>query len=120
MTFLRLIRLPLLILTLSSCGSLEKKTILISPGDTKPVVLDIMGVPDDRQFKGGLTYSAEAWQYCISGAGFGYNDHRIIWFENGLVTGITSYKTYRTDCAGQIQAVNWTRRPDVTIQTQAR
>ena len=120
MTFFKLIRLPFLILTLSSCGSLEKKTILIDPGNTKYTVLDIMGVPDDRQFRGGVTYSAEAWQYCVSGAGFGYNDHRIIWFENGIVTGITSYKTYRTDCAGQIKTVNWQNKPDVTIRTQAR
>ena len=31
-------------------------------------------------------------QYGQTGAGFGYHDFRIIWFYDGKVTGITSYK----------------------------
>ena len=54
-------------LPLLSCGTLDDKTILINAGDSKEDVLSILGTPQDRQFKG----SNEAWQYCVSGAGFG-------------------------------------------------
>ena len=116
MTFLRLILLSPLVLILINCGTLDSKTILISPGADKNTVIEIMGIPDDRQFRG----QAEAWQYCVSGAGYGYNDHKIIWFEYGLATGITSYKTYRPGCVGQIQSVDWLTKPDITIETHAR
>jgi len=76
-------------LILAGCGTLDNKTILINAGDSKERVLEVMGVPQDRQ----LQQKQEAWQYCVSGAGFGYNDHKIIWVNRGVVTGITSYKT---------------------------
>ena len=117
---LKSISLLLLTLVLSGCGGLESKTILISPGDSKKAVLEIMGIPDDRQFKAYPMYTAEAWQYCVTGAGYGYNAHKIIWLEQGRVTGITSYKSYRTGCTGQIQAVNWHTKPDVVIEKRVR
>lgn len=116
MKVLKLAPLVPTVLILASCGTLDSKTILVNPGDDRQSVIKIMGIPEDRQFR----FNAEAWQYCVSGAGYGYNDHKIIWFEYGNVTGITSYKTYRTGCVGQIQPVNWTERPDITIETHAR
>lgn len=116
MGFLKLVLLSPLALVLANCGTLDSKTILLGPGDDKQSVIEVMGIPEDRQFR----FNAEAWQYCITGAGYGYNDHKIIWFEYGQVTGITSYKTYRTGCVGQIRPVNWTTKPDVTIETHAR
>lgn len=92
---------------LSACGTLEKKTILINPNDDKDRVLEIMGLPGDRQMEG----KSEAWQYCISGAGFGYNDHRIIWFNSGRVTGITSYRTTRSGCSGAFKTIRWEDAP---------
>ena len=104
------------ILLLQGCGTLDSKTILISVGDNKEKVLEIMGVPEDRQ----MQKNQEAWQYCVSGAGFGYNDHKIIWFNSGLVTGITSYKTTRTGCTGGIRAVRWESAPDYVLETRER
>lgn len=77
---------------------LEKKTILLNPGDSKAKVLEVMGPPKDRQFQGDY----EVWQYCITGAGFGYHDYRAIWLRNDQVTGITSYKdtTPASRCEG--------------------
>ena len=76
---------------LTACGSLEKKAVLLNLGDTKEQVLKVMGPPDDRQLKG----QDEAWQYCQTGAGFGYHDYRTVWFFQGKVTGINSYQSSR-------------------------
>lgn len=104
------------ILALSACGTLDEKTINISAGDTKQQVLDVMGTPQDRQ----LEKTQEAWQYCVSGAGFGYNDHKIIWFKDGHVTGITSYRSSRSGCTGAIRTVHWEEAPDVVVETRER
>lgn len=101
---------------LASCGTLDDKTILIDAGDTTNKVLDVMGTPQDRQFQA----DQEAWQYCVSGAGFGYNDHKIIWFNAGLVTGITTYRTSVTGCTAGMRSVDWTEAPDLIVETRAR
>jgi len=106
----------LLIAFIQSCGTLDKKTILIDPGDPKQKVVEIMGVPYDRQFNG----NKEAWQYCVSGAGFGYNDHKIIWFTNKKVTGITSYRTSRSGCTGAVKTIMWEAAPDYTVEIRNR
>lgn len=103
-------------LFLQACGTLDSKTIHISAGDDKSKVLSVMGPPDDRQ----MQKDQEAWQYCVSGAGFGYNDHKIIWFNYSVVTGITSYKTSRTGCMGGIRSVRWESAPDYIVETRLR
>jgi hypothetical protein len=95
------------IIILSACGTLEKKTILINSGDDKSRVFEIMGTPEDRQMEG----QNEAWQYCMWGAGFGYNDHRIIWFNSGRVTGITSYRTTGPGCTMNFKTIRWEDAP---------
>ena len=115
---------PLFVLTitavtfLSACGTLEKKTSLINPGDTKENVLSMMGPPGDRQFRG----KDEAWQYGKTGAGFGYHDFRIIWFYDGKVTGITSYKdkTPASSAAAHFKPIRWDDVPDRTVEFRIR
>ena len=104
------------LMILAACGTLDNKTILINAGDSKQNVLDVMGVPQDRQ----LQQKREAWQYCMSGAGFGYNDHKVIWFNDGVVTGITSYKTYSTGCTGAFKTIRWEEAPDLIIEKRVR
>ena len=104
------------VVVISSCGTLDKKTILIDAGYTKDKVISVMGVPQDRQ----LREQQEAWQYCVSGAGFGYNDHKIIWFNKGVVTGINSYRSHRSGCTGAIRSIKWEDAPDVVIETRKR
>ncbi len=101
---------------LYGCGTLDNKTILINVGDSKQDVLDIMGMPADRQLQG----QNEAWQYCVSGAGFGYNDHKIIWFLSGKVTGLNSYRSTRSGCTGAIKSVRWEDAPDIVLETRER
>jgi len=77
-----------------------------------------MGTPDDRQFKG----DNEAWQYCQTGAGFGYHDYRVIWFYKGKVAGINSYKSTRpaSSCVSDIKQINWEDAPDVSLEIRNR
>jgi len=103
---------------LSACGTLEKKSFLVSAGDGKEKVLSIMGPPGDRQFRG----KDEAWQYGQTGAGFGYHDFRVIWFYDGKVTGITSYKDYTpaTSAAAHFKPIRWEDAPDRTLEFRVR
>ncbi len=50
----------------------------------------------------------------------GYNDHKIIWFDEGVVTGITSYKSSRSGCTGALKTIKWEDAPDVVIETRDR
>lgn len=98
------------------CGTLDKKTSLLNVGDFKERVIEVMGAPQDRQ----VSDQREAWQYCKSGSGFGWNDHKVIWLSNGRVTGITSYKSSATGCRGGIQQVRWESAPDSVLEIRQR
>jgi hypothetical protein len=106
---------------LAGCGGLETKSALVNVGDDKNTVLEAMGTPDDRQARG--TY--EAWQYCQTGAGFGYHDYRVVWFSDGRVAGITSYKATGVEAAGKscmaaMRQVDWLEAPDITVEVRDR
>lgn len=103
---------------LSACGSLEKRSALINPGDTKEKVLAVMGAPGDRQFRG----RDEAWQYGQTGAGFGCHDFRVVWFYDGKVTGLNSYKDYTpaSSAAAHFKPIRWENAPDRTIEIRQR
>lgn len=108
-------------LALAACGGLETKSALVNAGDDKPTVLATMGTPDDRQLKG----TQEAWQYCQTGAGFGYHDYRVVWFNAGRVTGITSYKATGGEaigksCMAAMRQVDWVNAPDITVEVRER
>lgn len=112
------VALLLLAPLLGACGSLEKKSIMVNPGDGRDAVLSVMGTPDDRQFRD----KDEVWQYCQTGAGFGYHDYRMIWFYDGRVTGITSYKdrTPASACSGHFRSVRWEDAPDRAVEVRMR
>lgn len=101
---------------LIACGTLDSKTMLLNVGDSKEQVIKIMGTPDDRQVKGAY----EAWQYCVSGASFGSNDHKIIWIQSGLVTGINSYKSHSAGCTSGMREVRWESAPNAVIEVRPR
>jgi len=105
-------------LLLVSCGGLETKSNMINLGDGKDRVLNIMGPPDDRQFKG----SNEAWQYCHAKTGIGIHDYRIIWLYNGKVTGMNSYKNPQPvwGCMKGIRPVRWEDAPNETMEIRIR
>ena len=107
-----------LVVMVAACGSLEKKAALLNLGDSKEQVVAAMGPPDDRQLKG----ENEAWQYCQTGAGFGYHDYRIIWFQRGRVTGVNTYKSSRpaSSCVTDITPIRWEDAPNATIEIRSR
>lgn len=110
--------LTLALAILTGCGTLEKKASAINPGDTRERVREIMGAPGDRQFEG----SNEAWQYGQTGAGFGYHDFRIVWFYDGKVTGLTSYKdrTPGALASSRFKPIKWEDAPTATIEIRNR
>ena len=103
---------------LAGCGGLEKKASLVNVGDDKTHVTSVMGTPDDRQMQG----KNEAWQYCQTGAGFGYHDHRVSWFFDGRVTGMNSYRSTQpgTSCMSGMREIRWEDAPDVTVEVRGR
>lgn len=92
-------------LSMVSCRTMElaNKTIQINKGDDRAKVLQVMGTPQDRQ----LLTDYEVFQYCITGAGFGYHDYSAIWLRSGKVVGITSYKdhTPASSCRGHFRTL---------------
>lgn len=92
-------------LGLTACGSLERQVAAVNPGDTQAAVTAAMGAPGDRQFNGNI----EVWQYCQTGAGFGYHDFRQVWFRDGRVVSVSSYKDHSAamSCSGNFRPVDW-------------
>ena len=89
----------------------------IDPGATRAQVREILGNPQDRQFRG----SQEAWQYCQTGL---VNDtFVVVWFVDGTVTGMTSYKDSVGDiglCSSHFKSIRWEDAPTVTIEMRQR
>ena len=113
---LKALAIVVLLTLLSGCGTLDNKTILLNAGDSKERVLEVMGAPADRQMAG----NNEAWQYCVMGASFGSNDHKIIWLSSGRVTGISSYKSYSAGCTANYRQINWQSAPNTVVEVRQR
>lgn len=106
------------ILLFLSCGTtqgLSKKQNYISSGQTKEEVINILGLPGNKQFKG----KNEAWQYCQTG--FSADLYVIVWFYNGTVTGMNTYNGYGVgSCTEFFNNINWEDAPDITIENRNR
>ena len=81
---------------------------------SKQEVINVMGYPGNRQFSG----VDEAWQYCERLWGPGYNRYFIIWFHNGIVSGLTT-KNF-PGAENTFFPVNWEEKPDKTIEIRSR
>ncbi len=105
-------------LMVAACGGLQKKAAMVNTGDDKPAVIAALGDPQDTQMQG----RAEAWQYCQTGAGFGYHDYRVIWFLDGRVVGVNSYKddTPGRSCKAALREVRWDSAPDAILGIRRR
>jgi len=100
----------------TSCASTKDLSLKVSPGDPKNQVLQFMGTPDDRQFKGKV----EAWQYGMV-VSIGVCDYTVIWFENGQVIGLNSYRNFSTmGCRSGLKSINWEDAPDKIIEIRER
>lgn len=102
----------------TACGGLQTKASMINIGDDKAAVRRALGEPVDSQMQG----RAEAWQFCQTGAGFGYHDYRIVWFLDGHVIGLNSYKdnTAGSSCKAAVREVRWEAAPDAILEVRNR
>lgn len=109
--------LAMFLLTGCAGGQLAKKSVQIERGYSKSEVAALLGPPENRQFRG----DDEAWQYCETDAGPGYDDYVVVWFYKGQVTGITTYKnSLRGPCSAFFRTVRWEDAPDRTIEIRRR
>jgi len=90
------------------------KSVRTHAGDSREKVQDMFGDPTDRQFRG----TQEAWTYVDM---VGINDYKytIIWFQSGLVTGITTYRNSGTAESG-LRTINWEQAPDKVLEVRSR
>lgn len=105
------------ILVLGGCAnSLIRKSGTIENGMSKQEVVRLLGSASDKQFRG----KNEAWQYCELGAVT--SDFLVVWFYEGSVTGLTTYKdsSPSLNCTGQLRTVQWENAPDTTIEVRKR
>jgi hypothetical protein len=106
----------LMMTVISACSTLKDKTIQISSGDAKEKVVNILGIPDDRQF----SESQEAWQYGTVVA-IGICEYTIIWFNKSVVSGLNSYRNDSVaGCRVGIKPVNWENAPNTVIEVRNR
>jgi hypothetical protein len=103
-----------LALLLSACAAsqgnvdnIRGQTALINFNDSKAIVMEMLGVPGDRSFKG----TDEAWQYCSTG--FNNDTYATIWFSNNKVTAISSKDGQWAvgSCSQSFPSVDWGQRP---------
>lgn len=113
---MRAILAGVLVALLTGCGTIKKDSLMIAPGDSKEVVAKVMGVPEDRQFKD----RKEAWQYGMV-ASIGICDYTVIWFEDGKVTGLNSYRN-RSEfgCRTGLKSLQWNEAPNSVIEIRNR
>lgn len=91
------------------CASTGKTVAELEPGMTKEQILDILGPPADRSFRG----SDEAWQYQEI-AGFGQCKYTTVWISDSRLVGISTRRGGSVaGCGLGSQEVDWSQMPSV-------
>lgn len=96
---------------------LRENQILIDAGMSKQEVIDIMGVPGDRQLNGEL----EAWQYCSSS--FTTFEYIVVWFYNRKVGSVITYKDQTClaiKCEQCFRSVDFQTPPNAIIELRTK
>jgi len=109
------------ILLLQACAShslIIKNSASIRPGMSSSELRQLMGEPQNRQFKG----KDEAWQYCSTDySGFEADHYVLVWLFDGVVTGMQTYRNTRFGtCESFFRTVNWEEAPDAAIEIRQR
>lgn len=91
------------------CTSTGKAMAKLQPGMAKEEVLQVMGPPNDRSFRG----ADEAWQYQEI-AGFGQCKYTTVWISEGRLVGISTRRGASVaGCGLGSEEVNWSEMPAV-------
>ena len=111
----------LLMLFLVACASqsaIVKSSAHIKPGMSDAELRQVMGEPQNRQFKG----KSEAWQYCSTAfSGFEDDHFVLVWIFDGVVTGMETYRDNEFGtCDRFFRAVKWEEAPNTTIETRKK
>ena len=87
-------------------------TSLIKAGMSKSEVVDILGPPENLQYKENI----EAWQYCQVQRFNPVNKVLIVWVYEGRVTGVTTYQNVGLGACGlYYKTIDWNDAPDKTV-----
>lgn len=98
-------------LLLAACAQTTKKSILLDPGMSKQQVLELMGTPESRSFKG----ENEAWQYQEI-VGLGQCSYIIVWIASGRVLAVTNRSGASiAGCGLGSREVDWGQMPKPSI-----
>ena len=105
-------KLPSLLLAIVlsvGCASRGQAVAKLEPGMTKQQILDVLGTPADRSFRG----SDEAWQYQEL-VGFGQCKYTTVWLSNGKLAGISTRRGASVaGCGLGSHEVDWDQMPSV-------
>lgn len=82
-----LLCLTTMLFSCASTSEFMRKTMLIENGMTKNEVIDLLGVPKDRQFHG----TEEIWKYELPS--LTVTKFYFVWFRDNGVSGLTSSYT---------------------------
>jgi len=99
--------LTLAVMLFSGCASTGKAVAELEPGMPKQQVLDILGPPADRSFRG----TDEAWQY-QEVAGFGQCKYTTVWIADGKLVGVSTRRgSSVAGCGLGSEEVDWSQMP---------
>jgi len=107
---LAIMLLTLLIVACASQSQIKRNSVHIKPGMSDAELRQVMGEPQNRQFKG----KSEAWQYCSTAySGFEADQFVFVWIFDGVVTGMHTYSdTQFGSCERFFRTVKWEEAPD--------
>jgi outer membrane protein assembly factor BamE (lipoprotein component of BamABCDE complex) len=106
----KIILVSLFILFLIPGCSASYNSVKVNPGMNRDEVIQLMGNPGNRQFNG----NREAWQYCDMKAEDKENEYVVIWFDEGKVTGLTTYRYGHK--YGEFVTIDWDIAPKIRIK----
>lgn len=99
--------LLVLAVSLVGCASTGKAVVKPEPGMTKDQVVQILGTPADRSFRG----SDEAWQY-QEVAGLGQCKYTTVWISNDKLLGVSTRRgSSVAGCGLGSEPVDWDQMP---------
>lgn len=107
--------------------SITANQFKLQNGMSKDQVKELFGDPCNSQFSG----QDEAWQYCYTGSVNSVatpnhpstmnNHYIIVWFNNSIVTGMTSYDNISESlCTDYFKSIRWEDSPGRVIEIRNR
>ena len=109
-----------LVFFVTSCTTVDSRSVRLEPGMTKQEVIEIMGTPDRRSFKD----SSEALQY-QGIVGFGQCVYMTAWLQDGILIATTDRRgSSVAGCGLGSREVDWGQMPkpsiDINITTDEK